>query len=251
MLLRIFAIAFISFAAQGQQFEVASLKPSAGEHARGSTGFSTSLDSQQLSYTGVTPMRLLTEAYGVKRYQINGSAWLDSERFDLSAKLPEGTSKDQIPAMLQHLLAERFHMKLHSETKPERIYALLAGKNGPRLPSTKDPDHGQEMSFDVSGHMNFLSTTLAGFAETMSRLLDRPVIDRTGIQGAFDITLNVSMQDLTGLKQLLAANGVQVDAAEGTSIFSAVQELGLKLESRNAPIEHLVVDSAEKIPTGN
>jgi uncharacterized protein (TIGR03435 family) len=109
------------------------------------------------------------------------------------------------------------------------------------------------MSFDTSGRMQFVSATLGSFADTKSRLLDRPVVDMTGIEGAFDIALNVSMQDLAGLKQLLAANGV-ADSPESnasSSIFAAMQELGLRIESRTAPIQHIVVDSAEKVPTGN
>ncbi len=246
MLIRVLATVFVAGVACGQTFEVASVK-------RGSTGFSTSIDAQQLSYEGVTLMRLLTEAYNVKRYQVSGPAWLTVESYDVTAKLPEGTSKEQIPVMLQSFLAERFRMKVHTETKPERIYALLAGKNGPRLIEAKDSDRGPGMSFDTSGHMRFVSASLGSFADTMSRLLDRPVIDMTGILGAFDISLNVSMQDLVGLKQVLSANGV-VDLPESnssSSIFSAMQELGLKLESRNAPILHIVVDSVEKIPTGN
>jgi uncharacterized protein (TIGR03435 family) len=178
---------------------------------------------------------------------------LASETYDLSAKMPEGTSKDQIPAMLQNLLTERFRMKVHTETKPQRIYALLAGKNGPRLVAAKDAGRGPGMSFDTSGRMQFVSATLGSFADTKSRLLDRPVVDMTGIEGAFDIALNVSMQDLAGLKQLLAANGV-ADSPESnasSSIFAAMQELGLRIESRTAPIQHIVVDSAEKVPTGN
>ena len=121
------------------------------------------------------------------------------------------------------------------------------------MSEAKEPDRGPGMSFDTSGHMKFVSATLASFADTMSRVLDRPVLDMTGIQGSYDIALNVSMQDLVGLKQILTAAGA-ADAPESNasaSIFSAMQELGLKLESRNAPIRHIVVDSAEKVPTSN
>jgi uncharacterized protein (TIGR03435 family) len=257
MLAKVFALVIVSCAAYGQAFEVVSVKPSApvasGGRGRGSTGFAASSDAQQVRYSGVTLMRLLTEAYSVKRYQISGPEWLANDTYEITAKLPEGASKAQIPAMLQNLLAERFRLKVHSETKPQRVFALVAARNGPHLVEAKDADRGPGMSFDTSGHLQFVSMTLSGFADTMSRLLDRPVLDMTGIQGNFDITLNVSMQDLAGLKQILAAAGAAdtTESNASSSIFSAIQELGLKLESRNAPIQNIVVDRAEKMPTGN
>ena len=85
---------------------------------------------------------LIQSAYRVKSYQVSGPAWLDSERFEIIAKLPEGASQEQVPEMLQKLLQERFGLKLHRETKELPIYALVVGKNGPKLEEVADAPGG-------------------------------------------------------------------------------------------------------------
>jgi uncharacterized protein (TIGR03435 family) len=104
---------------------------------------------------------------------------------------PEGAAKEQIPLMLQALLVERFHMKAHLETRQDRVYALVVGKNGSRLKESKSQSErprGAELHAD--GHMVFTSATLASFSSAMSVLMARPVVNMTDIQGHFDITLN-------------------------------------------------------------
>ncbi len=170
---------------------------------------------------------------------------------------------------MQGLLAERFRLRPHWERKEQRAYALAVGRNGPNLATSKEsavsevPGPGSQpvanrLSFSPDGHVELIGATLPAFANMLSHFLGSPVMDATGIQGVFDITLNITMEDLSALRSrtlvpdanLESGHSVPERAASG-SIFNAVQELGLKLETRRAPIKHLVVDGAEKVPTDN
>jgi len=253
-------------------FEVASVKPVAKHNASllgGTTGFAPSVDPAQIRYTGTTLKYLLMQAYSLKSYQISGPAWLDDERYDIVAKIPEGAMKEQVPAMLQALLAERFRLRLHWESKERRAYALAVGKNGPHLAASKEsavsevPGPGSQpvanrLSFSPDSHVELVGATLPAFVNMLSNFLGSPVMDETGIQGAFDITLNITMEDLSALRSGTLASDANLESghtvperAASGSIFSAVQELGLKLEARRTPIKHLVIDAAEKVPTDN
>jgi uncharacterized protein (TIGR03435 family) len=125
-------------------FEVASVKPAAPitdnrimVMLRGGPG---SPDPGQITYTNVTVKNVLTQAYGVKSFQISGPSWLDSERYDIVAKVPRGATKAEFMVMLQNLLAERFKLTLHREKKDLSMYALVVGKNGPKMKeSVEDP----------------------------------------------------------------------------------------------------------------
>src|SRR5262245_6496527 len=118
-------------------FEVASVKPAAPQQAGmfriGMRGGPGTPDPGQLTYNNVALRNVIMNAYDVRTYQINGPKWIDSERFDIVAKIPPGTSKEDFRLMLQNLLAERFGLKLHKETKDLPSYALVVGKNGPKL----------------------------------------------------------------------------------------------------------------------
>jgi uncharacterized protein (TIGR03435 family) len=140
--------------------------------------------------------------------------------------------------MLQALLASRFKLALHRENREMPVYALVVAKNGPKLQHAND-----QGDFDTrvsDGSFIFQNVSMPGFAEKLSdlRTIDRPVVDHTGISGLFDITLK------SAAKAMLET--------DGPSIFTLVQEqLGLKLEPIKAPIEILIVDRAEKVPTEN
>jgi uncharacterized protein (TIGR03435 family) len=107
--------------------------------ARGGPGTS---DPGQITYTGMTVKRLLVAAYGVKTYQVTGPTWIDTEQFDIVAKVPQGATKDDVKLMLQNLLADRFKLTLHREKKDLPMYALVVAKNGPKLKESPpdDPD---------------------------------------------------------------------------------------------------------------
>ena len=209
--------------------------------AAANTSGSLSIDSQQVRYTGFRLSAILQDAYQVKKYQVNGPDWLNTELYDIVAKLPEGASKDDVPAMLRNLLADRFRMKVHTEIRQDRVYALVVAKNGPHLQES-DVNSGRTPGMEIhGGRIEFTSVTLDAFSHVMSSYLGYPVLDTTGIPGHFDIA--IAMEG--GPPDTIP------DVGFSSSIVAAVQELGLKLESRTAPLQHIVVDSAERIPSAN
>jgi len=270
-------------------FEVASIKPAAPQQM-GRMMVRMGGDAGRVDYANVSLKDVLARAYDVKRNQISGPAWLDSERYDITAKVPDGVAKEQIPAMLQALLAERFKMTVHKETKEQPVYALVVGKSGLKLkkseaveappmkqPMTPPPPGGgrgpmpkgaMRMSMGgPGGNARFEASgvTLTQMSDMLSNMLDRPVLDKTGVEGNYDIALDVSTDDLAGMKIMRAAgpmagpgpggpggeHGPAPDAAPAASIFTAIQQLGLKLEPRKAPVEFVIIDKADKVPTEN
>jgi len=242
-------------------FEVVSIKPLDAFKPR--PPGSTRSDPGRVSYPNAILSALIMQAFDVKRYQIDGPAWIDTQFYEVLAKLPDGASKDQVPAMLQAMLAERFELKMHRESRSESVYALVAGKNGPKLKKSDDSvaptvagANGTRvpasLTFSTLGHMEFSHATMARFAQVLSNFIGRPVLDMTELPGNFDIVLDVSMADLQGLQQTFQVNPDQIpEASASASIFAALQSLGLKLESRKAPIEHIVIDEAKRVPTEN
>src|SRR5580658_874124 len=131
---------FASTLAYSQTFDAASVKPAAPPHGRGMmilnsapSGGPGTKDPERIHYSFTTLRNLLTNAYNVKSFQITGPAWLDTERFDITATVPPNTTREQLRAMLQNLLAERFKMTIHRDSKELPIYSLLVGKNGAKL----------------------------------------------------------------------------------------------------------------------
>jgi len=240
-------------------------------------------DGGMLRYSNVSLKDCIRNAYRVKDFQVQGPDWLDSTRFDIVAKLPDGSSQDQIPEMLQALLAERFKLTLHRDTKEHAIYALVAGKGGPKLkpadasmapppppgvaPPPPDKTGGMPrgaimMQIDPAGaHLKAPSATLANLADTISRFTERPVVDMTGIEGRYDFDL-VFSPEMTRNMRVMTAGGMpppgagdhaasDAPAEPAGSIFDSVQRYGLKLEPRKAPMEVIIVDHIEKTPTEN
>jgi uncharacterized protein (TIGR03435 family) len=127
-------------------FEVATVKPASlptsgdGQHVirMGAQGGPGTNDPSQISYSFLSLRNLLMQAFRVRTYQIQGPAWLDSERFDIVAKVPAGATKDDVSVMLQNLLKERFQLAFHRETKEQPVYALVAGKGAPKMKLSED-----------------------------------------------------------------------------------------------------------------
>jgi uncharacterized protein (TIGR03435 family) len=261
-------------------FEVASVKPAGPSPAGRTAAFVRNLPGR-IEYPSVTLKTVLARAYGMKATQINGPAWIDSEHYEIIAKLPAGAAEEQIPAMLQTLLAERFQLAVHKETKEETVYALVVGKNGPKLkrsdegpagdaaapgPEGAKPVRPRGATLAMSaGKIEFTETTIDAFARTLAHLLHRPVVDMTQIEGKYDIVLEFPPDELPGMPRIGGAvppvavagadgqggGGPVPERAPAASIFTAIQQLGLKLESRKAPVERLIVDRAERVPSEN
>jgi uncharacterized protein (TIGR03435 family) len=177
--------------------------------------------------------------------------------------------------MFQTLLAERFKLAIHRGTKDQAIYALLVGRNGPKLTEAPPDDpaksrdapgdapaapSGPRMKMDRgsgNGHMQLDRVTMKDFAETISRFLNRPVVDMTGLTGSYQMSLDPSPDDMRNMMRSHGLNLPPPSApsdgadASGSSMFTAVQQYGLKLESRKASLEAIIVDHLEKSPSEN
>ncbi len=235
-------------------FEVASVKLSSDQQSqRGSTGLPPPVPRGNLdilTYTHVTLKGVLLRAYSVWPYEVAGSSWLDEKFYDIAAKVPRGAPAEQIPAMLQNLLAERFRMRVHWDTQQKAGYALVVGKTGSKLKrSVSDPGdaHSSRTFGAPETHIEYIGTTLERFAKSLTVDLGRPVADMTGIEGVFDIAFDCSSDSLVGSNRTPASE----DLALGPSIRTAIRGLGLDLVPQKVSIKRLVVDSAEMIPTEN
>jgi uncharacterized protein (TIGR03435 family) len=283
-------------------FEVASVKPAAPQ-TDGNRFIRMGGDAGRVDYANVSLKQVLAKAYDVKSYQVTGPSWLDAERYDIVAKVPDGVAKEQVPMMLQALLAERFHMTIHRESKEQSVYALVLGKGdlkltkydenaspvftfnesgGPPPPPPPGgggavavtararggggsvgamPKGGAMVSMTSSGatHLQARGSTLSGLAGMLSSFMDRPVVDMTGIEGEYDFALEAAAEEMVGMKMTVvgspgpagSAPAPAPETAPTASIFTSIQKLGLKLEPRKAPIEYVVVDKADKVPTEN
>jgi uncharacterized protein (TIGR03435 family) len=223
-MLRLTVLILISSALSAQTFESASVKPFAPQDED-----STPVrEPGSMVYSNVSLKLIITAAYGVRPDQITGPAWLDTERYDIVAKPPAGATKDQIPVMLQNLLADRFRMVVRIEDRPRASYALVVGKDGPKLKRTKAIT-GVDLSV-AADHVDITGATVSAFAGMLASFVGRPVADMTGIEGTYDFRLNLTITDLK---------------AASPSIFTAIQDLGLTLESRTSTARYLIVDRAE------
>lgn len=223
-------------------FEVASVRPNSAWKAggEGSSRSKIEFTPDRLTMRNVDLSECIQWAYGVQFYRISGLNSLRPERYDIFAKAEGPVPVSQLEAMLQDLLAKRFNLMLHRETKMLGVYELVSAKGGSKLPAPKADGalfaaHSSESLPRVeNGNLVFHDTSMPEFAEKLSQLrdIDRPVVDRTGIKGFFDITLKGAA---TAMLQ-----------SDGPSLFTLVQEqLGLKLVSAKAPTEVLVIDHAE------
>jgi len=235
-------IASMSAGAFGQPtptpaFEVASIKP-APLQAPGRVSTRMSVNRGRLNYTNVSLRDVIGQAYHLQHRQISGPSWLDSERFDIAGKIPLGVAMDQIPQMLQSLLAERFKLRAHRETKEQPVYALVAPKNGPKLQKAESSGGRRGGAGRGRAHVSG-KFSMARFADYLSDQLGRPVLDQTKLDGAYAITLDWVPDS-------------SEESASGPSIFTALQEqLGLKLVATKGATTVLVIDHVEKAPTEN
>src|SRR5215471_2104050 len=333
------AMAFGQAPAAEPAFEVASIKPAppitalAAQIQSGKLHVGMSIDGARVDIGFVSLADLIPMAYRVKPYQVTGPDWMRQERFDIQAKIPDGVSKDQVPEMMQALLAERFKLAIHHDKKDLPVYALVVGKGGPKLKEspaddtpaiestapgvtplppppppagggpgapgprtiaigapdgqmkitqsgrgaviTGGPNGNMKMTVGENGamRMEMSKVKMSALADMLAPFVDRPVVDETELKGNYQLALELPMQDLmkmamarapelaglagpggAGLSVAGGAAGAAAPVASdpsGGSIFQAVQQLGLKLEARKAPLDTIVVDHIEKSPTEN
>ena len=184
---RYFVIACLSLRIVfAQSFEVASIKPSAptqsGRIMIGMRGGPGTDDPGQMTFTNTSIGDLIQSAYDVKSFQVTGPGWLQTERFDVVAKVPAGTTKEDSRIMLQHLLADRFKLVLHRSTKDASIYALLVAKGGPKLKESATAGRGMQMMMAPNARMRLVAqgATMPKLVDALGLQVDRPIVDMTG-----------------------------------------------------------------------
>jgi uncharacterized protein (TIGR03435 family) len=251
-------------------FEVASIKPSTSRSVRGSDGGPGSKDPTRYIFGQATPFDLIVVAYHIDNFQVSSKADLTQPRFDLDAKVPAGATKEQFRAMLQNLLAERFHLKFHRESRDFPAYELAVAKAGlkikpnaasgpsPQLQPKQDgfptltpnrPGLASNFSTTATGgilvRMRVQQQTLAVFAHSLRLPDGEPIVDKTGLTGAYDFLLEYAYEPPGAI-----APNTQPPA--GPDPFHALeQQLGLQLIPKKLPFDVLVVDSIDKSPTSN
>ena len=267
------------------EFEVASIKPSAGTPFGGQVHVGVQIDGAQFHCNYLSLKDYIRIAYKTKDYQVTGPDWMASERFDIHAKLPNSASRDQVLEMLQTLLEQRFQLKMHRDSKEFSVYAVVVGKGGLKLKeSPLDPvaeaDAGKGVSVSAEGGARGTTVkfgrgayfsladnkfearklTMTQLAESVGRFMERPVVDMTELTGTYDLTLEFTPEEYrTLLIRTALSAGVNLppevvkllEGASDESLFKGLQATGLKLESRRAPLEVLVIDSANKTPIEN
>ena len=280
------ASVFAQSSAPKPQFEVASINP-AGEIVAGSprqVNIGIRLDGAQFHSTSFSLKDYVRIAWRVKDYQVEGPDFISSERFDISAKIPAGASRDSVPDMLQSLLEQRFGLKFHREKKEFPVYGLVVIhkerlKESP--PDAADADaatapvdvtatggrggvnvnygHGSYVSF-ADNKFDAKKLSMPVLAEWLGRFLDRPVVDMTDLPGVYDYKLEITPEDYRAMliRSALTAGVAMppeamrlLEGATDDSLYSALQSYGLKIESRKAPLDVIVVDHIDRAPTAN
>ena len=246
--------------ASALQYEVASIKPNKYSSHMLGLGFWI----ERFTATGVTLQGLIREAYEVEDNQISGApAWLDSERYDIEAKADKSVADElqklsfdqrlvEYRRMLQALLGDRFQLTLHRETKELPVYALVIAKKGPKLQETHPGDNDSTGMTFGRGLLKGEGVPIALLVRHLSQQrLGRPVLDKSGLTGKYDFTLQWTPEENRAPMFKGTRDGGQgpdsPPDSSGPSIFTAIQEqLGLRLESQKGPVEVLVIDHVER-----
>jgi len=231
-------------------FEVATIKPS-----KPGEGLSILVRGREFTTTNTSLMDLITFSYDVQQKQVSGPKWISSDKFDVAGQpdVPGVPDTRQLRTMIEKLLADRFQLKFHRETQDMSAYLLTTAKNGPKLEKSQgDPNGLPGLGFRQLGVLSVMNATMGDFAEFMQHIvLDRPVVDQTGLQGRWNFTLKWT-PDESQFGGMGAKMPPPSDAADAPPpLFTAIQEqIGLKLDAGKAPIPVLVIDHVEQ-PSAN
>ncbi len=249
LLLQHFLLFYAQAAAPHSSFDVLSVKAASpnrpgGRVVVGMTGREGGPgtgDPGRVRYAVICLKYVLFEAFGHRDLRIVGPDWLDDDWFQIDATMPVDTTEDQFRSMMQHLLADRFKLQFHRETKEVAAYSLVVAKNGPKMketPGAPDPPRDLVRTLADRTEMTVHQATMERLAGFLAGQLGGPVTDATGLTGKYEFTLNFS-------KPGTAATDVP-------DIFSAVQsQLGMKLEPKKGTVQLMVIDHIEKKPTEN
>jgi uncharacterized protein (TIGR03435 family) len=277
-------------------FEVAVVKPFVlSASTVSSVGFA--MDKARVRFAGFPLQAVIAKAYNIQPYQISGPAWitaLGTDLFEIEARLPEGATEDQVPLMLQALLAERFKMTAHRENREQSVYAIVVDKAGIKFKEkapAPEPAHPPQplpegatvintptgetimskgqMSYTAAGGglkftmgekgLHFEVSRISTLADFFSTGAGRPVLDKTGLKGSYQIEFDVSEDEMDNPAAAAAFSpqgtggvGVASTPTDGSAFFKDIlKKIGLNVESQKALVEMLVIDHIEKTPTGN
>jgi uncharacterized protein (TIGR03435 family) len=239
--------------AQPQAFEVASITPckpgtpEPGEERMGMVQFT--FPGGRFNAKATSLKFLLEWSYGIIPAQHSeGPPWMDNDRYDITAKAPGNAADAQMKLMTRTLLAERFHLKFHREAKDVPVIVVSLGKDAPKLFPPKEeekysiriqPQMNQDQKI-VSWHVVATRFSFAQLNETFSRQLGRVIVNRTGMEGDYDFTMDMTPDEN------------RPNPLDPSIILAAMRDqLGLMVKSQNAPVDFLVIDSAEKVAAGN
>jgi uncharacterized protein (TIGR03435 family) len=220
-------------------YEAASVKV----NTSGSGSSSSNGSKGQIVMSNQTLKRLIERAYGVKPFQVTGPDWMEAVHFDIAAKYPPDTKNDDRSLMLRTLLEDRFKLAVHRESKEMPGYALVVARKGFKL---KPAEPGGSDTNSNGGAVRTLTAkknSMAQLADFVARNLGEFVVDKTGIDGVYDFELRWTTEEQT-------SNDIGGDTAP--TLFVALQEtLGVRLQPQKVPVEVVVVDHVERVPTEN
>jgi uncharacterized protein (TIGR03435 family) len=264
---------------QKVEFEVASVKAVDPSSDSGVVA-GVHIDGSQVHMGRMSLKELIRIAYKVKFYEVVGPEWIASERYDVSAKIPDGVPRDKTADMLLALLEDRFQMKAHREKRETPVYALITLPGGAKMKKVDDGPPtdkafevkaqggagGVNIAYGPDSYFKFADGKIEGrklsmtyFVDVLGRFSDKPVVDMTELAGRYDMDVPLSEGDYQAMMIRAALSaGVSLpapalrllDNADGSLAF-ALKPLGLKLDSRKMPIDVVAVDSALRKPTEN
>jgi uncharacterized protein (TIGR03435 family) len=258
---------------QDANLQVASIKSSPIPAAGKVPTSDMRISGDQLEFRYYSLAALLSIAYKIEAYQLSGPDWMATQHFDIDAKMPPA-GEERLPELLQALLAIRFKLVTRRESKQQGAYALIVGKGGATLkesgpdagnldaPLPKDREivhverttDGLRIISRSNGRLRFDADkiSLPELALSLLKFVDAPVIDMTGLKGYYRVSMDVPpLKDGRVVNPDLLGRTDERAEVSVISIFASVQKLGLKLERRKLPIEHIVVDHLEKVPIEN
>lgn len=225
------------------QFEVAWIKPSKTDSR---LSISPEFKHGTLTAKNITLLELLAVAYASTEPRIIGPDWLGKERFDIAAKTSEDVPEPELPSLLQALLAERFLLRAHAEERVMSVYELEIADGGLKMRPYVAGSASSKVGPQAVGRgypMLSLSGTTARLASVLSRFLDKPVIDKTGLTDRYEMFVSFSLP---------SPAASEVPAISPPDIFTALREqLGLKLLSKKTTVEVEVIDHIERNPSEN
>ena len=229
--------------AQQPAFAVASIHPSAGEVKFEHDG-NTETTPGTLRMQDVSVETCIKWAYGVQESQIAGPTWIDSDKFDITAKADGPATEDEMKRMLQTLLTDRFRLSFHHQEKELKAFVLTVAKGGSKVTPAAAPDAKPYRQNSANGSV-VKSMTIQQFGDFISQPLHMPVVDQTGLPGKYDFVIDFT-------PYLPDEKNMGPNRPDSTSILMAAMEgeLGIKMETRKTQVDVMVIDHVEK-PSAN